>query len=381
MKGGSIYLQGNRWIYKGITYIENGKKKRDRKSFATEEEAQHYRDCIIRDLNLKVKRDQPKLTVAEAYKKWRLITWQNEDYYTYNSQRGYESVFNKHILPCIGDKYVDNLDSHNLYMHLKAEAETGKTQKTIDNIVQALKVLLNFAEENEWIITNNANKIRKPTAKNRDRDRIVNIIANSEFEQVYEYLKKTQSHYAEILRFLRYSGLRVEELCIKEEDISSTSILIRRACKRKKDVITGKSKLVVSKILKSKAAYRRIPLTKELKSCLEDFETLKKKKNIISDYVFCSTNGSLLEQRNILRAFHTALNHCNLEERGLHSLRKLCCKTFFDTLEDWEIVRRIFGHESSDVTQRYYYFLSVDDFKKYAAQLDQKLDQNANKSK
>ena len=54
MKGGSIYLQGNRWIYKGITYIENGKKKRDRKSFATEEEAQHYRDCIIRDLNLKV---------------------------------------------------------------------------------------------------------------------------------------------------------------------------------------------------------------------------------------------------------------------------------------------------------------------------------------
>ena len=55
MKGGSIYPQGNRWIYKGFNYIENGKKKRDRKSFATEEEAQHYRDCIIRDLNLKVK--------------------------------------------------------------------------------------------------------------------------------------------------------------------------------------------------------------------------------------------------------------------------------------------------------------------------------------
>ena len=380
MKGGSVFQQGNRWIYKGFIYMENGEKKRYRKSFATEEQAQHYRDCVIRDLNLNVKREQPKLTVEEAYKKWRLITWQDEDYYSYNTQRGYESVYNKHILPTIGTHYIDNLNSLDLHMHLKAQAEKGKSKKTINNIVQALKALLDFAEENEWITTNNAKKIKKPRVKQQNREQIVNVVANSELEKVYAYLKSKKSHFAEIIRFLAYSGVRAEELSIKEEDVLPDSILIKQAFKRHKDVNTNKSKLKVSKVLKTKSAYRKIPLTNELKSCIEEFRALKKAKNIKSEYLFCSTKGTLLEQRNILRAYHNALERCNLEKRGLHSMRKLCCKTYFDASEDWEITRRFLGHSSAAVTQKYYYTLDSDDLTRYAKKIDQKIDQMRRKT-
>ncbi len=380
MKGGSVFQQGNRWIYKGFNYMENGEKKRYRKSFATEEEAQYYRDCVIRDLNLNVKREQPKLTVEEAYKKWRLISWQNEDYYSYNTQRGYESIYNVHILPNIGTHYADNLDIRCLYMHLKAEADKGKSKKTIDNIVQALKALLDFAEESEWITINNAEKIKKPRVKKRNREKIVNTVAFTEYEKVYELLKSRNSHFAEIIRFLTYSGVRAEELSIKEEDVLPDGILVKQAFKRRKDVITNKSKLVISDFLKTEASYRKIPLTEELKSCIEDFRALKKKKNIKSEYLFCSTKGTLLEERNILRAYHNALERCNLDKRGLHSMRKLCCKTYFDASEDWEITRRLLGHSAASVTQNYYYYLDSDDLTRYAKKIDQKIDQNKRKA-
>ena len=95
----------------------------------------------------------------------------------------------------------------------------------------------------------------------------------------------------------------------------------------------------------------------------------KEENGIKSDYIFCTRTGALIEERNILRAFHSACDAVGVERRGLHSLRKLFCKTLKDLPLDWEQVRIIMGHESVKVTQDYYYSMDTDEMDAIAERL------------
>ena len=44
---------------------------------------------------------------------------------------------------------------------------------------------------------------------------------------------------------------------------------------------------------------------------------------IRSPFIFCTTTGTMLDQRNLLRALHMMCENAGIQKRGLHSLRKL----------------------------------------------------------
>ena len=102
-------------------------------------------------------------------------------------------------------------------------------------------------------------------------------------------------------------------------------------------------------------------------------------KKIKSKYLFCSQNGKPTDSRNVLRAFHSAIDRTNkewtdlppIEKRGLHSLRKLYCKHLKDEANfEWEEIKTILGHSDVKVTIQYYYSYNPDDMPKYAKRLD-----------
>lgn len=372
MKGGTIYKQGNKWIWKSPPYTENGTQKRIRKSFDTEEQAIAQREIYYSILRGgEANNFIEGLTVRQAYQKWVDVAWQdNEEYITYNTQRGYANTYQKHILPYVGDLSLDNFNAKPLNLHLQELANRGKARKTLLNIKQAVIKLLRYAEKIGWIDVNNENSIIIPDTLKRQRERIVNVISQSEYEQVIAHMEKRCSQFAPVIRFLRYTGIRAEELCIKKSDISGQKLNISKAIKRKDFHKEGvKSSLTVSKYLKTDASYRTIPVSKEALKAITEALEWKQERGIESEYIFCTGTGALIEQRNILRAFHSACTAVGIEKRGLHSLRKLFCKTLKDLPLDWEQVRAVMGHETIEISQRYYYSIDSDDIDDIANKL------------
>lgn len=374
MKGGTIYKQGLKWIWKSPPYTEDGVKKRIRKSFDTEEQAIAQRELFYSFLRGgEVNNFIEGLTVKQAYEKWVEIEWQNEEHITYNTQRGYANTFQKHILPFVGTFPIDNLNPKPLNLHLQELAKQGRARKTIINIRQTLVKLLQYSQKRGWIDVNNENSIIIPDTPKSKRERVVNTISQTEYEQVIDHLDKQCSQFTNVIKFLRATGIRAEELCIKPSDIDGHKLKIERAIKRKNFHKSGvSSSLTVSNYLKSDASYRTIPLSEEALKAVTEAIQWKREKGIKSEYIFCTGTGALIEQRNILRAFHNACEKAGIQKRGLHSLRKLFCKTLKDLPLDWEQVRTIMGHESVQVSQQYYYSIDNDDIDDIAGKLSGK---------
>ena len=376
MKGGTIYKEGNKWIWKSPYYPENGKKKRTRKSFDTYEQALAQRETFYAILKGgEVNNFIEGLTVENAYKKWVENEWKDEETITFNTQRGYANIFKKHIIPYIGKLHIDNLNIKPFSLHLQELAAAGKSQKTLSNIKQALVKLLNYSKERGWIDMNNGDNIIIPRTIKRNRERIVNTLSQTEYDDIILQMQLSCSQYEPVIAFLRHTGIRAEELCIKPEDIDLQKrlITINKAVKRRgEDGDTNNTYLVISKYLKSHASYRVIPLSDEARDALKAFAEWKHERKIKSDYVFCTRTGGLIEQRSILRAFHAACEAADIEKRGLHSLRKLFCKTLKDLPVEWEQVRSIMGHESIWVTQQYYYAMDNDEISEIAIKLSKK---------
>ena len=82
------------------------------------------------------------------------------------------------------------------------------------------------------------------------------------------------------------------------------------------------SKLNVIEQMKTDDSNRIIYLNGFAMQAIERQLEYKKQHKIKSDFIFTTSTGTLLEQRNILRAFHSFCENANIEKRGLHSLRK-----------------------------------------------------------
>lgn len=376
MKGGSVYKEGKKWVWKSPPYKENGVKKRIRKTFATEEQANAQQELFFSltkggETNNFIE----GLTVRKAYEKWVATAWKDgEEYITFNTQNGYQYAFKKHILPFVGDLKIDNMNVKPLNLHLQEMAMQGMARKTIVNIKQAMAKLLQYAKKMGWIDVSNEDGITLPDTQKAKRERVVNTISQTEYEQVIECMTFQCSQYTPVIKFLKQTGIRAEELCIKTSDISGNKLKIQRAVKRKDfHVDAVKSSLAVSEYLKTSASYRTIPLSKPALEAIKEVLDWKKERKITSEYIFCTRTGGLIEQRNILRAFHSACDKVGIPKRGLHSLRKLFCKTLKDLPTEWEQVRAIMGHETIQVSQRYYYSIDSDDLDDIADKLSKKI--------
>ncbi len=374
---GTIYKQKGakklKWVYKSPPF--GPEKKRIRKAFETEEEAIAFRNQLKQSMGRRTAGETiPDLTIQQAYEKWKNATFGTEEFYSHNTQSGFKSYFKKHILPIIGNRKIENTNFKEFNLYLINIYSNGLKYKTIQNIVAAIKELYEYAERQGWIMQNTTNEIALPLknkAKERNREKIVNTITLEDFQKVRGYLIDKKSVYYYIISFLAYSGLRIEEaIALSEEDadINKATILVRRAAKMK-NTKDGERELDISPILKSDAAYRQVPISGNLQVIITEARAYKAENGIISEFLFVNGAGKPHEKRNVLRAFQAALKACNIEKVGLHSLRKLFCKILKDSGADWEEVRRIMGHSSIDMSQKVYYNMDQEQYRKIADNL------------
>lgn len=293
-----------------------------------------------------------QLNISEAYYLWQAKYWTVAGNLLENTIRGYISIFEHHILPVIGNSDVNNIDYEKLQSYYDSLSNSGIKPKTIRNINQALQSLLNWCFL-KHIMTDMENpKIVLP--KRRGGNDVSNSISEEEYSMLQPFIT---GHFKYAIQFYAATGLRPEEIGILKNniDIKNKTIKICTAIKRKYvDYKHHKTVLVLSHYLKTNAAYRVIPITPNVQNLIESQNKMLLSNNITSEYLFCNTNGNLIEPRNLLRSFYSALQRAGLQKRGLNSLRKLYIHRMVVNGMKPKTLQKLVGHEEYSTTMKYY---------------------------
>lgn len=388
MAGGTIREKNGKYQWVGYLKDKNGKKLRPVKTFDTRKEAEEYKALQAKaPKHIANIRNKTDYTVEEFYKIWQKETqWSTEKYFKYTTTNNWRTLFRKHILPFVGNERLQAIDYSRLQEHFRS---TNLSRHTYSNILQAMKSMIEFAKNlnEDLIIVDNLHRV-KVIAENNSDGTMFNILSEQHYKEILEYMQDHKLYYANLIAFLYETGLRIEEaLALSVDDVpkSQAYVRVRHAIKRQNisesdDVdSSAKTRLVISDRLKSEKSKRSVPLGKYARRALDAQKAMLAEKGIKSKLLFPTQKGRPTDARNVLRSFHSTIDILNkgrdedniIEKRGLHSLRKMCCKRLKDVYKlEWQQIADFLGHSSPAVTIRYYYSISEDDVVRLSEFLD-----------
>ncbi len=304
------------------------------------------------------------MTIKEAYSEWQNKYWSVNGNLLENTIRGYISIYNKHILPTVGNCQLDNIDIDKLQNYYNSLANKGIKSKTIKNINQALASMLHYYQQKKEISDIQIDTIVLP--KLRSSNDVANPISEEEYLKLLPYLS---GHYKWVIPFMAETGIRVEEIAIPFECIDQKNGLlnIKYAVKRKHiDFEKRNTELICSPYLKAEASYRTVPITPPVKFIINNQIRYLKNNDISTKYLFPNTTGDIIEPRNLLRYYHSLLDKANLNHRGLSSLRKLYIKRMVLGGMQPKVLQKIVGHSEFSTTMKYYMVVDDNDKKNEA---------------
>ena len=320
---GTVRQKDGKWIWVGYYRDEHGKIKRPTKTFNTEKEALLYQAEQISKTTIKKEMRSKDISLEDVFKLWLKETDVAE-----TTKRSITHNFNAHILPQIGQSKIKNLPCVNFSNYLKKLVEDGKSEKTTYNIYTDLKTVVNYAIDEGIIYENPLEEFNVP--KQTKPKRIVNNLNQEEYDKIMLNDENRKSFYYNCILFLGETGLRVSELAIKEDDIEFVKVedetvplvFLDKTVKRILQADNKTTKLQIIEQMKTDNSSRIIYLNGFAMSAVEKQIEWKRKNNIKSPFIFTTSTGTLLEQRNVLRAFHNFCKNAQVEKKGLHSLRK-----------------------------------------------------------
>lgn len=321
---GTVRQKDGKWIWVGYYRDETtGKIKRPTKTFNTEKEALLYQAEQISKTTIKKEMRSKDISLEDVFKLWLKETDVAE-----TTKRSITHNFNAHILPQIGQSKIKNLPCVNFSNYLKKLVEDGKSEKTTYNIYTDLKTVVNYAIDEGIIYENPLEEFNVP--KQTKPKRIVNNLTQEEYDKIMLNDENRKSFYYNCILFLGETGLRVSELAIKEDDIEFVKVedetvplvFLDKTVKRILQADNKTTKLQIIEQMKTDNSSRIIYLNGFAMSAVEKQIEWKRKNNIKSPFIFTTSTGTLLEQRNVLRAFHNFCKNAQVEKKGLHSLRK-----------------------------------------------------------
>ena len=266
-----------------------------------------------------------------------------------SSHQTYKGYIENHIKPNIGDiplEKLTTLDLQRLYKTLLANGRVdrleskgqpkGLSPKTVRNIHQILSSALKLAQEQRIILTNPAEGCALPKVEHREMKTLP-------VEQLQSFLREAKDSGVFELYYLELAtGLRRGELLgLKWEDIDLEhgDLRVRRQIAR----INGR---VVEAPLKTKNAYRTLPLAEDTVSILKE----QKKKVGSSPWVFPSATGGPISPDSVLHMLHRVLKRAGLPKVRFHDLRHTFATLALQNGVDIKTVSGMLGHFSAGFT-------------------------------
>ena len=355
---GTIQHKNGKWLWVGYYKDKTGKIKRPQKTFDTEKEALLFQAEQISKTTIKNEKLSQDLTLEVVFKKWLQETTVSE-----TTKKNTTANFNKHLLPLMGKQKIKNLNQLTLSRYLNDLCENqGKSTKTVYNIYTDLKTVINFAIKEKIIYENPLSDFTPPKPKAQHTAK--NVLTTEDYTKIMMNEENQKTFYYNAIMFLGETGIRASELAIKEQDIHKTVIegeevyytTLERSIKR---VLSNDNKTTTIKVindLKTTQSERTIYFNGFATGAIKKQLEYKKEHKIKSPFIFTTSTGTLMEQRNLLRAFHDMCKRAEVKPMGLHSLRKCFInRTLANGVEPFDLAK--FTGHSIQTMFKYYHSL------------------------
>ena len=266
-----------------------------------------------------------------------------------SSHQTYQGYIQNHIRPNIGDiplEKLTSLDLQKFYKKLLTQGRVdrveakgqpkGLSAKTVRNIHQILSSALKLAQEQRLILSNPAEGCALPRMEHQEMKTLTTVQLASFFREARDS-GVFELYYLELATGLR----RGELLGLKWEDIDLErgDLRVRRQVSR----INGE---VVEAPLKTKNAYRTLPLAEDTVSVLKE----QRKKVGNSPWVFPSPNGGPISPDSVLHMLHRVLKRAGLPKVRFHDLRHTFATLALQNGVDVKTVSGMLGHFSAGFT-------------------------------
>lgn len=283
-----------------------------------------------------------------------------------SSYLSYQGFLKNHIKPQLGSIPLGKLTSPDLQRFCKTLLESGRIQrteaknkprglapKTVRIIHQMLASALEKAAEQKMIAKNPARNCALPKLEHREMRTLTAAQLGAFFREakdsgVYEL------YYLDLATGLR----RGELLGLKWGDID-----MEKGIARIQRAISRQSGKVVEAPLKTKNAYRTLPLSADAVGVLKE---QKRKVNGNSEFVFPSPTGGPMSPDSVLHMLQRVLKRAGLPRIRFHDLRHTFATLALQNGVDVKTVSGMLGHYSAGFTLDTYAHVTTDAQRKAA---------------
>lgn len=279
-----------------------------------------------------------------------------------NTVRNYTERYNKNIQKAIGRKILTEVKPIHCQKIFTNMADEGYRTSTIYQVRVTLFNMLEFAKENDVILSNPCKKsVKSDMGKPSQKKEALTIDIQKKF---LEYA--TGRSYEYQYRFILQTGLRTGELVgLKWEDVDfeKKTVKIQRSMEYRHSV--GEWRIGEPK---SKSGYRTIPLTDESIRILiaqkEKNGCIKVIQKEWSDFIFLSRKGEPVKNSAYDTALFKICEKAGINKFSMHVLRHTFATRCIEGGMMPKTLQKILGHSNIGITMNLYVHITEDEKQK-----------------
>ncbi len=307
---GSIFeRKDGRWVAIVDYGYRNGKRHRKSIYGATRKEVSDELKRTLRGQQLGIPPESGRLTVGEWLFRW--LETHKPPTTKPKTYAAYEYHTRMHLIPAFGKRPLVKLQPQEVREFMQNKVEAGLAPKSIRHFRATLRAALNVAVHDGLIARNVAALAKPPNIEKRS----LRVFNETEAAQ---FLALVEGHrLAALFKVALALGLREGEILglrWQDIDLETGTLQVNQCLQRVKKPGEKKSRLELISP-KTEGSRRRIELPEVAVSALRGHLALQKQERRKagsrwreSGMVFTTGIGTMLDQRNMLRAFYGIMN-------------------------------------------------------------------------
>lgn len=344
-----IRKRGNKYYYTILIHTEDGLRKLEKagtesltetKKLQMAAQVQADRDHII----------PRSVTVAEFLAQWEKESLKDAKA---NTRRNYHNAVERHIVPIIGKRKLEDLTPRMLALLLDHLKDAGYAKNSVNIVRSVLKRSLIYACDYCRLLSYNpAQNLKLPNYQEPPKE--TSTFSPEDMEKIKKHFRENKLFAPIMLSY--YTGMRAGEICgLRWSDVSfsQNEVFVRRT------VVLEDGYYEIQNLPKTKSAVRSIVYGNK---CRELLVRIKDRQNEcasvlenlynFSGYVITNDDGSMMTPDQI-RNFNKWVK-ANLGHGSFHSLRHTYATNLLEAGASLELVSKQLGHASIVVTSSTY---------------------------
>lgn len=324
-----------------------------------------YREVKLKLQDINRQRESNKTLTKHRKKYFKdiLFDWLENNRIKYKgaTERKYEYLIEKHIVPELGNIEIQELSAPIINRFIEEKLKSGRLDKNgglSASYVRSIALIINSAVKfaiNEDMCLPLKNNILKPVPESKE----MRVLSLDEQEKLEFYLLHNICETTLGILVSLYTGLRIGEICAlswDNVDFNEMIIHVRYTVARVTNNYSDqpqKSLLLIDKP-KTKSSIRDIPIPSKLYGIMKDY-----KKNFNSKYLVSSTDN-FLSPRTYEYRFHRVAESVGLSEINYHALRHTFATRCIEAGVDVKSLSEMLGHSNVSITLNTYVHSSMD---------------------